>query len=48
MLRVTFIAPLPAAIVAGENVAVAPAGRPEVESVIAGSVGPVVGFRVKV
>jgi hypothetical protein len=43
MLSVTFVVPRPAAIIAGEKVAVAPAGRPEAANVIAGSVVPVVG-----
>jgi hypothetical protein len=40
MLRVTFVAPLPAAIVWGEKVAVDPSGRPEAVKVMVGSVVP--------
>ena len=43
MLSVTLVVPSPAAIFDGENVAVAPAGRPEATNVIAGNAVPVVG-----
>jgi hypothetical protein len=44
MLRVISVVPAPAAIFAGEKVAVAPVGRPEAANVIAGSEVPVVGL----
>jgi hypothetical protein len=47
MLSVTLVAPLPAAIVCGEKVAVAPAGRPEAAKVIVGSVVPTVGLTAR-
>ena len=48
MLRVTVVAPLPAAIVGGEKVAVDPAGRPEAVKVMAGSVAPGAGLTLSV
>jgi hypothetical protein len=48
MLRVTFVAPLPAAIVRGEKVTVDPSGRPEAVKVMAGSVVPRAGLTLSV
>jgi hypothetical protein len=48
MVSVTFVAPLPPEIIGGEKLAVAPAGRPEAENVICGSVFPLVGLTEKV
>jgi len=48
MISVTVVVPLPAAIVAGVNVAVAPVGNPVAEKLIAsGKTAPAGGVRTR-